>query len=199
MEKTNWEFLLNLLQFSDIAILPMALNLWFYIRRLKQDKLKLVDYDSEDIIYNIFLAIPFVSYGIMAMMNTTTRDEYIFTFFVYTFLMVPSLVLIHNKDKVKSHLLGILFAVLITLYFLNSGCWCNKIGTLALMLSLTILLVFLAIQIIIYIIATKIKKKKLDHSSLGRMVAGNFVLYVLLVFPLQVTFVVNNTSKVFWG
>ena len=67
------------------------------------------------------------------------------------------------------------------------------------MLSLTILLVFLTIQIIIYIIATKIKKKKLDHSSLGRMVAGNFVLYVLLVFPLKVTFVVNNTSKVFWG
>ena len=199
MEKTNWEFLLNLLQFSAIAILPMTLNMLFYINRIKQDKFKLVDYDWEDIIYNIFLAIPFVSYGIMAMMDTTTRNEYIFTFFVYTFLMVPPLILIHNKDKVKSHLLGILFSILVAIYFLNSGCWCNKIGTLALTLSLTILLVILAIQIAIYMIMTKIKKKDINHSSLGRMVAGNFVLYVLLIFPLQVTFVVNTTSKVFWG
>ena len=199
MEKTNWEFLFNLFQFSAIAILPMTLNMLFYINRIKQDKFKLVDYDWEDIIYNIFLAIPFVSYGIMAMIDTTTRNEYIFTFFIYTFLMVPPLVLIHNKDKVKSHLLGILFSILVAIYFLNSGCWCNKIGTLALTLSLTILLVILAIQIVIYMIATKIKKKDIDHSSLGRMVAGNFVLYVLLIFPLQVTFVVNTTSKVFWG
>lgn len=199
MEKTNWEFLLNLLQFSAIAILPMTLNMLFYINRIKQDKFKLVDYDWEDIIYNIFLAIPFVSYGIMAMIDTTTRNEYIFTFFVYTFLMVPPLILIHNRDKVKSHLLGILFSILVAIYFLNSGCWCNKIGTLALTLSLTILLVILAIQIAIYMIVTKIKKKAINHSSLGRMVAGNFVLYVLLIFPLQVTFVVNTTSKVFWG
>lgn len=199
MEKTNWEFLFNLLQFSAIAILPMILNMLFYINRIKQDKFKLVDYDWEDIIYNIFLAIPFVSYGIMAMIDTTTRNEYIFTFFVYTFLMVPPLILIHNRDKVKSHLLGILFSILVAIYFLNSGCWCNKIGTLALTLSLTILLVILAIQIAIYMIVTKIKKKAIDHSSLGRMVAGNFVLYVLLIFPLQVTFVVNTTSKVFWG
>lgn len=199
MEKTNWEFLFNLLQFSAIAILPMTLNMLFYINRIKQDKFKLVDYDWEDIIYNIFLAIPFVSYGIMAMLDTTTRNEYIFTFFVYTFLMVPPLILIHNRDKVKSHLLGILFSILVAIYFLNSGCWCNKIGTLALTLSLTILLVILAIQIAIYMIVTKIKKKDIDHSSLGRMVAGNFVLYVLLIFPLQVTFVVNTTSKVFWG
>lgn len=199
MEKTNWEFLLNLLQFSAIAILPMTLNLWFYISRIKQDKFKLVEYDWEIVIYNIFLALPFISYGIMAMMDTTTRNEYIFTFFVYTFLMVPTLILIHNRDKVKAHLLGILFSILVTLYFLNSGCWCNKIGTLALTLSLTILLVILTIQIAIYMIATKVKKKKIDHSSLARMVAGNFVLYVLLIFPLQVTFVVNNTTKVFWG
>lgn len=199
MEKTNWEFLFNLLQFSAIAILPMTLNMLFYINRIKQDKFKLVDYDWEDIIYNIFLAIPFVSYGIMAMLDTTTRNEYIFTFFVYTFLMVPPLVLIHNKDKVKSHLLGILLSILVAIYFLNSGCWCNKIGTLALTLSFTILLVILTIQIAIYMIVTKIKKKDIDHSSLGRMVAGNFILYVLLIFPLQVTFVVNTTSKVFWG